>query len=260
MIGIDFGFGAIENQLWQLLFAMVRIGAALIAAPLFGAVNVPFQARIILAGSIAILISAWFPQIAPPVGFTLASSVSVAGEILIGLALGFILQLAFAAPVIAAEIIGGGMGMGIAGSVDPSSGAHAPVFAQYFAVLLTLTFVALGGHTLFIELVIRSYQTFPPGQTWLGAERLAAIPAFADTMFRLALLIALPTTLILLATQFAAGVLSRSAPSLNLFSLGLPLGVLAGIAALILSAPIAKLQMEQVSEMGLSQLRDLLEK
>ncbi len=258
MIGIDFGFGPIETLLWQLLFAMVRIGAALAAAPLFGAINVPYQVRIILTGSIAVLVCGWFPMIIPPLSFSLASIVAVAGEALIGLTLGFILQLAFAAPVIAAEIIGAGMGMSIAGAVDPNSGSYSPVFAQYFTILLTLIFLALGGHLIFFELIIKSYHAFPPGATWLGPERFAAIADCAQMMFRLALLISLPATMILLATQFAAGILSRTAPSLNLFALGLPLGVLAGLVALIMSASVTKELMEQVSAAGLERIQSLL--
>jgi len=87
-------------------------------------------------------------------------------------------------------------------------------------------------------LVTESYNAFPPGQTWLGAERFGAIAGFASFMFETALRIALPVTLILLLVQVLTGILSRSAPSLNLFALGLPAGVLAGMAALIISAPL----------------------
>ena len=57
-------------------------------------------------------------------------------------------------------------------------------------------------------------------------------------MFETAVRIALPVTVILLLVQVLTGILSRSAPSLNLFALGLPAGVLAGLAALIISAPL----------------------
>ena len=163
----------------------------------------------------------------------------MAGEVLVGLALGFVLQLAFAAPAIAAEVIGGAMGMSIATSVDPVNGAHSPVIGQYFSVLLVLVFLGLGAHLQWLALVVDSYQAFPPGQTWLGPERLGVLTGFATTMFATALAIALPATLVLLLVQLATGVLSRSAPALNLFALGLPAGVLAGLAALIVSAPLA---------------------
>ena len=239
MTTLDFGFGAIEAELWRLLFVMTRIGAALLAAPLFGTAAVPVQARVTITGAVAVLVCAWTPVVAPPALFSAAGLLAMAGEVLVGLALGFVLQLAFAAPAIAAEVIGGAMGMSIATSVDPVNGAHSPVIGQYFSVLLVLVFLGLGAHLQWLALVVDSYQAFPPGQTWLGPERLGVLTGFATTMFATALAIALPATLVLLLVQLATGVLSRSAPALNLFALGLPAGVLAGLAALIVSAPLA---------------------
>ena len=104
--------------------------------------------------------------------------------------------------------------------------------------MLTLIFLALGAHLHWIALLVESYRVFPPGETWLGAERFAEIAGFAvaDVRDRRR---ASPcrSRLVLLLVQIVTGVLSRSAPSLNLFALGLPAGVLAGIAALIVSAP-----------------------
>ena len=48
----DFGLGNIEADLWKLIFLMARIGAALMAAPIFGAMSVPVQLRIVMAGAI----------------------------------------------------------------------------------------------------------------------------------------------------------------------------------------------------------------
>jgi len=238
MNGIEFGFGALEGEFWRLVFMMTRIGAAVAAMPLFGAAGVPPQARVILAGALAVLVCNWTPVAAPANLLSLAGMVSVAGEVLVGLSMGFILQMAFAAPVIGAELISGSMGMSMATAVDPNSGTQSPALGQYFTVVTTLIFLALGAHLQFFALLVESYSAFPPGQTWLGAERFAAIAGFAGTMLATAVMIALPACLVLLIVQVVTGVLSRSAPSLNLFSLGLPAGVLAGIAALIVSAPV----------------------
>ena len=69
-------------------------------------------------------------------------------------------------------------------------------------------------------------------------DRLHMIDAFAGDMFLAGLSIALPVVLLLLVVQIVTGVIGRSAPALNLMALGLPAGVLAGIAALIASAPL----------------------
>ena len=258
MNSLQFGFGALEGEFWRLLFCMTRIGAAMLAAPLFGASSVPMQVRVIASGAIAVLVCAWTPIAAPPALFSAAGLLILAGEVLVGLTLGFVLQISFAAPVIAAETIGGAMGMGMATAVDPNSGAQSPALGQYFTVVLTLVFLATGAHLQWIALLVDSYRLLPPGETWLGAEGFAAIPALAGQMFATAVAMALPVTLVLLLVQVATGVLSRSAPALNLFALGLPAGVLAGFAALIAAAPMLGDLMADLSAAALADVRSVL--
>jgi len=258
VIALNFGFGALEAEFWRLLFVMTRIGAAMLAAPFFGAGAVPPQARVVVTGAIAVLVCAWTPVAAPPALLSLPGVLAVAGEALVGLSLGFVLQIAFAAPVMGAEVIGGAMGMSMATAVDPNSGSQSPALGQYFTVVITLIFLALGAHLQWIGLVVESYRVFPPGHTWLGADRFADVAGFATTMFVTAVAIALPVTLVLLVVQVVTGVLSRSAPALNLFALGLPAGVLAGIAALIAAAPLLTDQLADLTTLAIDQSRSLL--
>ncbi len=239
MIALDFGIGGLEAELWRVVFLMTRIGAALFAAPFFGAASVPVPVRVSLTGALAIFTSIWMPAVVtPPALLTAAGMLAIAGEVLLGLAIGFVLQLAFAAPTIAAELIGGGMGMSMATSADPSSGGTTTAFGQYFTIVLTLIFLSTGAHLQWLALLTESYRAFPPGETWLGAERIEMVAGFGGFMFETAVRIALPVVLVLFLVQLLTGILSRSAPSLNLMALGLPAGVLAGLAGLIISAPL----------------------
>lgn len=258
MMALDFGFGAVEAELWKLVFLMTRIGAALLAAPFFAAAAVPVQLRVAISGAIAVLVSAWLPVSAPPALLSLAGLLALASEALIGLALGFVLQLSFAAPILAAEQIGGAMGMSIAASADPVSGAQSPALGQYFTVMLTVIFLGLGAHLTWLRLVVESYHAFPPGAAWLGPGQLERLLGFGSEMFIAAIAIALPVTLVLLLVQLASGVLSRSAPALNLFALGLPAGILAGLAALIAVAPLYVDQFTMLSEQAVRQAAGLL--
>jgi flagellar biosynthetic protein FliR len=258
---LDFGLGAIEQDFWRVAFLMTRIGAALFAAPFFGAASVPVTARVCAAWALAIFVAVWLPQVAaPPALFSVAGLLAVAGEVMVGLALGFVLQIAFAAPAMAAEVIGGSMGMSMAVSADPGSGGQTTAFGQYFTIVLTLIFLSLGGHLHWIALLVESYRSFPPGETWLGPDSFELIVSFAGAMFETAVRIALPVTLVLLLVQILTGVLSRSAPSLNLFALGLPAGVLAGIAALIMAAPLFYDQLTDVVALSLDQAERVIER
>lgn len=258
MIALDFGFGAVEAELWKLVFLMTRVGAALLAAPFFGAAAVPAQLRVAITAAMAVLVSAWVPVTVPPALLSLAGMLILAGEVLVGLALGFVLQLSFAAPILAAEQIGGAMGMTIASTADPVSGAQSPALGQYFTVMLTVIFLGLGAHLTWLRLLIESYQAFPPGGGWFGPDRVEHLLGFGTNMFIAAVAIALPVTLVLLLVQVAAGVLSRSAPALNLFALGLPAGILAGLAALIVVAPLYVDQFTVLSEDAIRHSAELL--
>ncbi|MBO9516521.1 MAG: flagellar biosynthetic protein FliR [Porphyrobacter sp.] len=259
MIALDFGFGAPETEFWRVVFLMTRIGAAMMAAPIFGAAIIPVTVRTCATGAVAVFVAAWMPGIPVPEAlFSVQGLLAVLGEVLVGVSLGFVLQIAFAAPVVAAELIGGGMGMSMAMAADPSGGGQTTAFGQFFTIVLTLIFLATGAHLHWIHLVVESYNAFPPGETWLGADKFALIASFAGTMLETAVRIALPVTLVLLLVQILTGVLSRSAPSLNLFALGLPAGVLAGITAVILAAPMIYDQLAGVTATSLEQVEEVL--
>lgn len=235
---LDLGFGGLEEQLWQMLFLSIRCGAALVAAPMIGGMTIPPQLRALLALVFAVFVVNWVPAVQVPEMLSFAALLAIVQEIVIGSALGFMLQIAFAVPLIAAEQIAGTMGLAIATSIDPSSGAQSGALGTYFALILTLLFYAIGGHLLWFELVIESYRVLPAGSFAASDLHVRDIVGFAGYGFATAAAIAFPVVLVLLTVQVITGTISRSAPALNLFALGLPAGVLAGIAALIIVMPI----------------------
>ena len=233
------GFGLnIEAQLWALLFVMVRVGAALIAAPVFGAVPVPVIVRVTLSGAIGVLALGATDVQAPTEVFAMATFLAIAAEALVGLALGFVLQIAFAAPLIASEVIGAPMGIGFASAIDPQNGRSTPALGNFLQILLTLLFLAADGHLVLVDLIVRSYELLPPGAAWLGADKLKNIALFGSYAFLAGLLLALPVGFLLVALNIAMGMLSRSAPSLNLFAVGLPASLAVGVVALAVGMPV----------------------
>ena len=194
-----FGFGAIEAEFWRTVFLMTRIMAALVAAPLFGAMAIPVLVRLAMSGAIAVFVATNSSVGVPPDMVSIAGCVALAGEILVGLSLGFLLQLAFAAPVIAAEIISGAMGMSMAMAADPNGGSQITAIGQFFTIAITLVFLGMDGHLVWLRLLIASYDAFPPGEAWLRPDQSLAIAAFASQTFNAALLIALPIAFVLVA-------------------------------------------------------------
>ena len=175
------GFGlSIEPQLWTLLFVMIRVSATFIAAPVFGAVSVPLQVRIALSGAIGFLVLAAHPVAAPAQIFAATTFLAIAAEALVGLAIGFVLQIAFAAPLVAGELIGTSMGIGFAAAIDPQNGKSSTALGQFMMTLLTLLFLSVNGHLMLVDLVVRSYAVLPPGAPWIAVERSFSIMSRAS--------------------------------------------------------------------------------
>lgn len=221
----------------SLMWPFVRISAALLVAPLFGARNVNVRVRLalglLLSLAIAPQLSA-LPAVDPlsPVGIAIAMR-----QVLIGVTMGFILQMVFSALTQAGEYIALSMGLGFASAIDPVGGVQVPMISQFLTILATLIFLALNGHVLMIGFLLESFATLPVAGDGLLAEDLWTIISFGSQMFAGAVLIALPAMAALLLVNLAMGVVTRAAPQLNIFAVGFPVTILAGFAILILTLP-----------------------
>jgi flagellar biosynthetic protein FliR len=229
---------ALEAQLWLWMIAMLRPGAAFIAAPVFGSPTVPVQLRLVVSLAIGMPALDMVPFAVPPDGLmSVPGFALIAGEILVGLALGFSVQIGFAAASIAGEAIGNTMGLGFASMVDPMSGASTSALSQFLTILATFLFLALGGHLILASIIVDSYRVLPPGQAWIGPDVAHTIVMFGSDLFASGLAIALPVGFSLVLVQIVMGMLSRSAPSMNLFAVGLPATLMAGLVLLAIAAP-----------------------
>jgi flagellar biosynthesis protein FliR len=98
--------------------------------------------------------------------------------------------------------------------------------------------LATDGHLALIAIIVDSYTALPPGNAWLSFEVIAEIANFGVLLFAAGLSIALPVGCALIIVQIMMGVIARSAPTLNLFAVGLPATLLAGVVLLAIATPI----------------------
>ncbi|QXF13546.1 flagellar biosynthetic protein FliR [Sphingopyxis terrae] len=223
-------------QLWML--GMIRPGAAFLAAPVFGATNVPVQLRLVIALAVGVPAVAASGLHLPPEGLvSFTGLLLVAGEVVIGLAIGFVLQMGLAAALLAGEAISNAMGLGFAAMVDPMSGQMSSAVGQFLSMLATALFLAANGHLLLIEIIVQSYNALPPGNAFPSYGAIEGILRFGSLMFAAGLTIALPVGFVLIMVQMVMGVIGRSAPAMNLFAVGLPATLLAGVILLAIATP-----------------------
>ena len=172
--------------------------------------------------------------------------------------MGLILQIVFAAVSAAGEFIALSMGLGFAMMVDPNSGVQTPVISQLFVILGTLVFVSIGGHLILIELLLDSFRLWPIGEPQLEMAMVWDVLQWSVLLFSGAAMIALPAMVVLLLTNSAIGVISRAAPSLNVFAVGFPLTLLMGIMVLIVLLPSFMGNVQNLWFQAFQQIRLLL--
>jgi flagellar biosynthetic protein FliR len=253
---IPAGFAGVEAQLWMWMIAMIRPGAAFLAAPVFGASFVPVQLRLVIALAIGIPALANVNFQLPEGGLATVEGVMlVGGEVMAGVAIGFAVQIGFSAALLAGETISNAMGLGFAGMVDPASGQQNPMLASFLSILATFLFLAIGGHLALAATIVESYRALPPGNAWLSAESINGLVLFGGVLFAAGLSIALPVGFALILVQLVMGMLARSAPQLNLFSVGIPAALLAGIVLLAIAAPVIGDGIIDVLGQGLGEAR-----
>lgn len=233
------GFGAADLDLLlaTYLYPFFRVLALLTSAPLVSHRSVPRRVRIGLAVLLTLLVAPTLPPTGSVSPFSGAGVLLILQQILVGAALGFAMQVAFAAIGLAGDMIGLQMGLSFANFVDPQHSGQSPVLGMYLGLLATLIFLAIDGHLFLIQALAESFRLAPIGPEALWGNRWTGLVAWGGELFRIGLHLALPVLAAMLAVNIALGVLTRAAPQLNLFSIGFPISLIAGLAMLALLLP-----------------------
>jgi flagellar biosynthetic protein FliR len=120
-----------------------------------------------------------------------------------------------------------------------------------------MTFLALNGHLRLIEILVDGFRTLPIGTTGLGSDGLWTVVQWGSTLFSGALAIALPGVTALLIVNISFGVMSRAAPSLNLFAVGLPVSLVFGLVIMLVGLPTVQTGFERLLQDALMLVRML---
>jgi flagellar biosynthetic protein FliR len=221
------------RQLAYGVWPFFRIAGAFMVAPVFGARLVPMRVRLALTVAATVVMAPLLPA-AQPFELSFPAAGIVAREAVVGVAMGFCLQMIFDALIVAGQTIAMGMGLGMATMIDPQRGISVPVVSQFFVILGFLIFLSLGGHLATVRLLADSFELLPIGGGF-SSDGLWQVVTWGSQMFAGAVRIALPAATALLVANIAFGVMSRAAPTLNLFAVGLPAGLLIGFVLLLLN-------------------------
>jgi flagellar biosynthetic protein FliR len=212
----------------RFMWPLFRISSFFMAIPLLGTQLVPARIRLGLALVVTILVAPLLPPMPVYDGLSPAVFLIVVQQLLIGTALGFIVQVLFQLFIVAAQMISSQMGLGFASVSDPTNGVTVVVLSQLYLMIVMMLFLAMDGHLVLIDIIVGSFYMLPVGESLPGSV-LWQVASAGSWMFAGGLLLALPAVIALLVVNFAFGIMTKAAPQLNIFAIGFPFTMLFGL-------------------------------
>lgn len=227
-------FAQLEAWISVFFWPFCRFSGLLLIAPVLSHSSVPNPVKLGIAAILSIIISPLLPALPNVPLFSWASFGIIVEQLIIGAAIGFVMQITFAAIQAAGEYIGLQMGLAFATFFSPDSGSNTMILSRFFYVFAMLLFVTIDGHLILIEILVRSFDWLPIASIGsLEAGIFETIARFGAIVFSSGILLALPVFGALLIVNLTLGILNRSAPQLTVFSVGFPMSLTLGMVLLV---------------------------
>jgi len=255
---VNFQLDEIVSQFSWYLLPFFRVAGFITMAPIFSTGFVPMRVRLGLSVMLALVV---MPTLNPDLHFdpvSFAGGIMIVKQVMIGVALGFVMQLIFSAIVNAGQLVGMQMGLGFAQMMDPQTGVIVPVISQFYNIMGVLLFLAMNGHLVLVQVLVDSFSILPVGVEGLPDSALINIAFFGSWMFSGAVMIALPAIISLLMISVVMGVITKSTPQMNVFSVGFAISIIAGFIIILVTLSTAFPQMANLFGEGFMLMRDML--
>jgi flagellar biosynthetic protein FliR len=230
-------YAQLNGWLTAFLWPFVRILALIAIAPGLGDKSVSTRVKVGLAGFITLIVAPTLGAMPQVTVFSSQGVWIIVNQFLIGVALGFTMQIVFAAVTAAGDIIGFGMGLNFATFFDVHAAGSSVVLSRYLWTIAMLTFLTFDGHLQMLGALIASFDSVPISENLLGAAGWRALAGFGSMVLSSGLLLSLPVVTALLISNLALGILNRAAPQIGVFQVGLPVTMLVGLLLVQLMLP-----------------------
>ncbi|MBI4715207.1 MAG: flagellar biosynthetic protein FliR [Nitrospirae bacterium] len=157
------------------------------------------------------------------------------GEVMLGVLIGFIARLLFAAVEMAGELIGFQMGFSMVNVVDPMRGIPVPIVGQFYGLLAMLIFLTLNAHYVFLQAIGSSFALIPPFRFGMSEPLGDLLISLVGEMFVLAVKISAPVVVAVFITNVALNIVSRTVPQMNILVVGFPVTLAVGLLMMAMS-------------------------
>ena len=212
------------------ILAFIRFSGLIVSAPVLGSNNIPARMKVGLAAFSAIVVTPIIPAIestlpSDPLTFAMYG----AGELMIGLTMGFVMTVVFAAIQVGGQLMDMQTGFGLVNVFNPALGTQVPVFGFFFFILAALYLLVLDGHHEMIVALARTFEKIPLGGFVAQPALFREVSLLGSVMFYDGLIIAAPVAGAMMLAYVTMGIVGRLVPQINLFVVGFPITIALGL-------------------------------
>ena len=235
-----------------LLLVTLRVAGMVLFAPVFGNSAVPVKVRVVVSVAMALAVLARLGRPVALAGGGLDLLAAAGCELLIGGAIGYAARLIFTGVELGAFHISNQMGLALADVVNPLKADSPHAAGGLFRLVAVVVFLAVGGHRALVGGLLESFETVPPPGDAAPGALLDMTVAMLGASFVLALKVAAPVLIAMLAATVALGLLNKTTPQCNLLSVGLSVRAMVALMVVACSlgvlAPLVEAATSQLSE------------
>lgn len=210
---------------------LARVTAMVTAMMFLGTTGDSRLPRVVLAFSLSVMLFLRQPTVVV-VDFGLPALLLLAArEVVLGLLIGFSIQMLFVALRIAGEILGHEMGFSMSQVIDPTTGASTPVVGRFFETIAYLFMLEVDAHHEAFRILSELFDRIRVGASWRLEGIVEALWQLAGSMIEAAVLLAAPVYACLILLTIVMVVLARAVPQIHLMEFGYALRILVALVA-----------------------------
>ncbi len=232
------GFQLLRSTLPPMLPLLARVGGIVSAAPPFAGAAVPRRVRAMLAIALTLGLSSAIE--AKPLPESLGGLIlGVAGEALVGVAIGLSMSLVFIAAQWAGSLMAMQLGLNLGEAFDPTADSVGSPLGHAYWLLTVVIFLGVNGHHALVRGIRSSFQTLPMLRVIDGSTMLDTFVRLLGTATSLAVRLAVPVFVTMFIVDLAIGMVGRTVPQMGLMTAGVAVRSIVGLVVIVLGMALA---------------------
>ena len=222
------------NHLEYFILIFVRISGFMVAAPIFSMRMVPMRLKVILSLGISMAVFHMIPYTGLNYSTAVEYAIVVITEMLAGLILGFMANVAYYILSFAGQMIDQEIGFSMVNEYDPITAGQVTVTGNLYTYSVLLMVLVTDLHHYLIRAIVDSFTVIGIGGVKISDGLYVLMKKFMFDYFVIGFRIVLPIFACMLVVNTILGIMARVAPQMSMFVIGLQIKVFAGLAVLVL--------------------------